>query len=68
MILILVGFWLIGLPICVLLGFTLGVGPNGIWWGLAIGIGVVGILLALRIVRRFGRELRRLVIDEEGLS
>jgi MATE family multidrug resistance protein len=68
MILILVGFWLVGLPICVLLGFTLGVGPRGIWWGLAIGIGVVAILLALRIVRRFGRELRRLVIDEEGVS
>jgi MATE family multidrug resistance protein len=66
MILILVGFWLVGLPVCVLLGFTLGVGPRGIWWGLAIGIGVVAILLALRIVRRFGRELRRLVIDEEG--
>jgi MATE family multidrug resistance protein len=68
MILILVGFWLIGLPICFLLGFTLGVGPSGIWWGLATGIGVVGILLAWRIVRRFGRELRRLVIDEAGLS
>jgi MATE family multidrug resistance protein len=63
-ILILVGFWLVGLPVSVLLGFTLGAGPRGIWWGLAIGIGVVAILLALRTVRRFGRELRRLVIDE----
>ena len=66
MILNLIGFWFIGLPACVVLGFTLGLGPRGVWWGLAIGIGVVGVLLMFRIRRRFGRELRRLVIDEEA--
>jgi MATE family multidrug resistance protein len=65
MILNLVGFWLIGLPVSVALGFGTGLGPRGVWWGLAIGIGVVGILLMHRIRRRFGRELRRLVIDED---
>jgi len=65
MILNLVGFWLIGLPACVVLGFVRGMGPQGVWWGLALGIGVVGVLLMFRIRRRFGRELRRLVIDEE---
>jgi multidrug resistance protein, MATE family len=65
MLLNLVGFWLIGLPACALLGFAADLGPRGVWWGLALGIGVVAILLLFRIRRRFGRELRRLVIDEE---
>jgi MATE family multidrug resistance protein len=65
MIMNLVGFWMIGLPFCAILGFGLGFGPRGVWWGLAIGIGVVGILLMHRIRRRFGRELRRLVIEED---
>ncbi len=64
----LVGFWGIGLPVCAGLGFWLRGGPQGIWWGLAIGIGVVGTLLAFRIKMRFGRALRRLVIDEEPHS
>ena len=50
---------------CWWLGFGLGLGPEGIWWGLALGIGLVAILLLARIRRRFGRELRRLVIDED---
>jgi MATE family multidrug resistance protein len=61
----LVGFWGVGLPACVWFGFGLDGGPEGIWWGLALGIGVVGTLLAYRIKRRFGRELRRLVIDDD---
>jgi MATE family multidrug resistance protein len=65
MLLNLVGFWFVGLPACVVLGFTLDLGPRGVWWGLALGIGVVGVLLMFRVRRRFGRELRRLVIDEE---
>jgi len=66
MILTLIGFWVIGLPACVALGFGADLGPRGVWWGLALGIGVVAVLLVLRIRRRFGRELRRLVMDEEG--
>ncbi|MEX2467748.1 MAG: MATE family efflux transporter [Gemmatimonadota bacterium] len=64
MVLTLVGFWLVGLPISAWLGFGLGWGPAGIWWGLALGIGVVAILLAARVRTRFGRALRRFVIDE----
>jgi MATE family multidrug resistance protein len=65
MLLNLFGFWVIGLPACWWLGFGLGLGPEGIWWGLALGIGLVAVLLMARIRRRFGRELRRLVIDED---
>ena len=61
----LVGFWGVGLPVSAWLGFGMGAGPRGIWWGLAIGIGVVGTLLAFRVKRRFGRELRRLQIDDD---
>lgn len=64
MILNFVGFWLIGLPICVVLGLWLDWGPAGVWWGLAIGIGIVAILLLHRIRIRFGRALRRVVIDD----
>jgi hypothetical protein len=46
------------------LAFWLDRGPPGVWWGLALGIGIVAILLLRRIRIRFGRELRRLVIDE----
>jgi MATE family multidrug resistance protein len=67
MVLTLVGFWFFGLPISAWLGFGLGWGAPGIWWGLAIGIGVVAILLVGRVRARFGRALRRLVIDEGGL-
>jgi len=66
MIVNLVGFWLIGLPVSAVLGLTWGGGPAGIWWGLATGIAAVALLLTDRVRRRFGRELRRLVIDEEG--
>jgi MATE family multidrug resistance protein len=64
----LVGFWAVGLPFSAWLGFGLDTGPQGIWWGLAIGIFVVGTLLAFRVPRRFGRELRRLVIDDDTPS
>lgn len=64
MVLTLVGFWFVGLPVSAWLGFRTDLGPPGIWWGLAIGIGVVGILLVARVRARFGRALRRLVIDE----
>ena len=65
MILNLVGFWVVGLPVGGALAFGAGMGPQGIWWGLAVGIGVVAVLLLARLHVRFGRDLRRLVIDEE---
>ncbi len=62
----LLGFWGVGLPVSLLLGFGLGWGPRGIWWGLAVGIGAVAILLLLRVRTRFGRELRRIEVDEDA--
>lgn len=61
----LLGFWGIGIPISLGLGFGLHLGPRGVWLGLAGGIGVVALLLLARVRARFGRDLRRLVLDEE---
>lgn len=61
----LVGFWVVGLPVSAYLGFRTSLGPSGIWWGLAAGIGAVAVLLLARVRARFGRELRRLIVDEE---
>lgn len=59
----LLGFWAVGLPLGIGLAFPLGVGARGIWMGLAIGLVLVALLLALRVRARFGRALRRLVIE-----
>ena len=59
-----VGFWIVGLPSCIVLGFCLDRGATGIWWGLAIGIAIVALLLLRRVRVIFGRALRRVVIDD----
>lgn len=59
----LLGFWAIGLPVGAWLCFSQGLGAQGVWWGLALGLTAVALLLARRVRARFGRELRRLVID-----
>jgi MATE family multidrug resistance protein len=61
----LLGFWAVGLPVSAWLGFGLDLGPPGLWWGLAVGIGAVAVLLLLRVRARFGRDLRRLMLDED---
>ncbi|MHB1192304.1 MAG: MATE family efflux transporter [Longimicrobiales bacterium] len=65
MVLNLVGFWGIGLPVSAALGFRTALGPRGIWIGLALGIALVALLLLARVRSRFGRELRRIVLDDE---
>lgn len=62
----LLGFWLVGFPVSLYLGFRTGAGPVGLWWGLVVGLGVVAVLLLVRVQVRMGRELRRVVIDEEA--
>ena len=60
-----VGFWGVGLPVSFGLGFRLHLGPRGVWIGLACGIGAVALLLLVRVRTRFGRDLRRVVLDED---
>lgn len=66
MVINLVGFWGVGLPLSAYLGFRTEWGPRGIWMGLAAGIGAVALLLLARVRHRFGRDLRRLVMEEEA--
>lgn len=58
----LIGFWLCGMPVSIWLGFRLGHGPVGLWWGLVAGLAAVASVLVVRVRRRFGGELRRLVL------
>jgi multidrug resistance protein, MATE family len=62
----LLGFWLIGMPVSLYLGFRAGAGPVGLWWGLVAGLAAVAVFLLVRVRMRFGRELRRVVIDEHA--
>jgi MATE family multidrug resistance protein len=59
------GFWGVGFPVSLWVGFGLGAGAVGLWWGLVAGLGAVAALLLVRIRHRFGRELRRIVIEDE---
>ena len=62
----LVGFWLVGIPISLLLGIHGRAGPAGLWWGLVGGLAAVAVILLARVKHRFGRELRRVVIEGSG--
>ena len=65
MVLNLLGFWCIGMPVGLWLGFGAKLGPVGLWWGLVLGLAAVSIFLLFRVRSRLGRELPRVVIDEE---
>jgi MATE family multidrug resistance protein len=65
MVLNLVGFWGVGLPVSAVLGLRTALGPRGVWIGLALGIALVAVLLLARVGIRFGRELRRVVLDDD---
>lgn len=68
MIMNVLGFWVVGLPVSLYVGFVRGAGSIGLWWGLVAGLAAVAVLLSLRVRRRFGAELARVVIDEPGGS
>jgi MATE family multidrug resistance protein len=59
------GFWLLGFPASLALCFWIGLGATGLWWGLVVGLAAVALLLLARVRGRMGRELKRLIVDEE---
>jgi MATE family multidrug resistance protein len=63
MLIVLFGFWLIGMPVSVLLAFRLGLGPQGLWWGFVAGLAVVAPLLMLRIAAKLSRPLVRVSVE-----
>ena len=56
------------MPVSVVLAFPVGMGARGLWWGLAAGLGGVAVLLFLRVRRLLARGVRRVVIDDPGVS
>jgi MATE family multidrug resistance protein len=63
MLIVLFGFWIIGIPVSVVLAFHLGFGPQGLWWGFVAGLAVVAPLLMLRIAAKLSRPLVRVSVD-----
>ncbi len=61
----LVAYWLVMMPLSLFLGSRTSLGAVGLWDGLVAGLGVVAVLLLLRVRHRFGKDLRRIVVDEE---
>jgi MATE family, multidrug efflux pump len=61
----LVGYWLIGLPVSLYLGFRTAAGPTGLWWGFVAGLSSVALFLSLRVAALFRGELRRLQVDDD---
>ena len=59
------GFWCIGMPVCLWLGFSLGYGAVGLWWGLVVGLVIVALFLILRLLHRQRRDFARVVIDQQ---
>ncbi len=59
-----VGFWLIGLPVCWALAFRFGGGAIGLWWGIVVGLGTVALILLVRVRMRLARAMLRVKIDE----
>jgi len=57
-------FWIVMMPLCYVLGFRTRLGAVGLWYGLVAGLGALAILLLLRIHHRFGKDLRRVNLDE----
>lgn len=62
------GFWLIGFPVSLWLGFARHLGAVGLWWGLVVGLFAVATFLLVRVRARFGRELRRVVVEDEATA
>ncbi|MGH7671082.1 MAG: MATE family efflux transporter, partial [Gemmatimonadaceae bacterium] len=61
----LVGYWLLGLPVSLYFGFRTSAGPIGLWWGFVAGLSSVACFLSLRVAALFRGELHRLHVDDE---
>ncbi|MDX2089305.1 MAG: MATE family efflux transporter [Kofleriaceae bacterium] len=56
---VLVGHYLVGLPVAVYLGFELDLATSGLWWGVTGGLAVAALALALRFSRLTSRRIQR---------
>jgi MATE family multidrug resistance protein len=54
------GYWIVGVPLCLLLGFHLELGPRGLWWGLTAALTATAAGLLLRFRSGGWKRLERL--------
>ncbi|HYG03172.1 MAG TPA: MATE family efflux transporter [Chryseosolibacter sp.] len=54
-VLILVSYWMIGLPLGYVLTFKMNVGATGIWWGLLTGLTLTAIAMFIRLKYQIGK-------------
>jgi MATE family multidrug resistance protein len=45
----LVGYWVLGIPVSAWLAFNAGLGAAGLWWGFVVSLAAVAVFLVLRI-------------------
>jgi len=57
------GYWLLGLPVSIALGFHTSLRAAGLWWGFVVSLSLVALFLFLRIRWRFSRGVQRIQVD-----
>jgi MATE family multidrug resistance protein len=64
----LLGYWLIGVPISLHLAFRTGIGPQGLWWGFVAGLAAVALFLLWRVQTLFRRGVNRVHVDIPSIA
>ncbi|HEY4304778.1 MAG TPA: MATE family efflux transporter [Gemmatimonadaceae bacterium] len=59
LVVMLTGYWLLGVPISAYLGFRTSLGASGLWWGFVISLAAVAVFLNVRIRRVFAERIER---------
>ncbi|MFI5228311.1 MAG: MATE family efflux transporter [Gemmatimonadales bacterium] len=64
LLLMLVAYWVIGVPLSVWLGFHTPLRAAGLWWGFVVSLAADAVMLYLRIRVVLGRGLGRLAVEQ----
>jgi MATE family multidrug resistance protein len=64
----LLGYWLIGVPVSLYLAFQTGIGPQGLWWGFVAGLAAVALFLLWRVRALFRRGVSRVHVDIPSIA
>ncbi|MHC4845038.1 MAG: MATE family efflux transporter [Planctomycetota bacterium] len=64
LLLYMLGFWIIGIPLCLWMAFERDMGPAGLWWGLVAALAAVSFVLMWRVRWRVANVPERVQIDE----
>lgn len=64
----LLGYWLIGVPVSLYLAFRTGIGPQGLWWGFVAGLAAVALFLLWRVRTLFRKGVRRIHVDVPSIA